>query len=518
MSVDLESIDRASSAPQTPTNHGSGDTKYGITFTAQDTESKYLCYKTEPVHDVLTNCYLGTGGCLCTVRDGNKSYISPNSREIQYWDRVDASERINFQRKSVDSRVGPIFIDSEIEDIISKNGEEIDVNTHNFSEWMEGYDVFLKEACTWATNNDVVYILTDKIPATGKITRNYRRAIDVLFEPVANEKDNTIDWVMFYDGKRVDPESIGASTTLYILKATQHFMRNGRYYKQKLEAPYTGAAKTRDEAWEKVGELIDTGADRMLVHAVVVGGHPEGTLLPEHPTGYEVARLDLLVMNMLSTLLWIQKVHGHPLAVIPGKVSGVNFNVASVLNPQSDASGAAPAMPMYLERDPDALRAGLELLQWAIAQVQEAMKLFGIIVQSNTDQAQTAESKQFDYQATNQALRNTVKTLCRPIDNIIVSDYMYLAANSTDKWTNKRTYRDDFFPDKGESVEELLDLEERAANRNLTGIMEQLWKVIVEMVAPNVSTTRKQELSEDLDKIKLLMVDDATPVPEENNL
>ncbi|MCP4343495.1 MAG: hypothetical protein GY799_32620, partial [Desulfobulbaceae bacterium] len=274
-----------------PKDEGSSTVSAGLTIDKQSQDG-YLSYKTESPHSVLTNCYLGTGGCKMTVQNGNRSYVVCNSRELQYVDRVEFSERVNFYRKGVDSRVGPIFVDSEIENKIFKNSEELPLDSSTvkeFNAWMKGYDTYLQQATTQCISNDVVYILMDKLPSTGEIKRNYRRAIDVLFEPQPNEETGELEWIMFYDTKVIDPETRGTNTPQYILKGTQHYMEGGRYYKQRMEAPYTGNCKTSEEPWEKDGEPIDTGSNRMLVTPIVIGGHAEGTLLPEHPSGYEVA-------------------------------------------------------------------------------------------------------------------------------------------------------------------------------------------------------------------------------------
>ncbi|MCP4342879.1 MAG: hypothetical protein GY799_29355, partial [Desulfobulbaceae bacterium] len=270
--------------------------------------------------------------------------------------------------------------------------------------------------------------------------------------------------------------------------------------------------KTSEEPWEKDGEPIDTGSNRMLVTPIVIGGHAEGTLLPEHPSGYEVARLDLLVMNILSKILWIQNVHGHPILSIAGKIDGVNLNIGSIINRPTDGMGNTSPSPEFVERDPDALRASLELLYWAVSQVNAAQKQFGVTAQSNTDAAQTAESKSYDYQATNQALRSTIKHVCRPIDNTVLSNYMYLKSSSDDEWENQRTYPDDFFPDTAETIDELIALEELAVNRGLIDVAEETWLVIIEMLAPNLSIARKQELKDSLGVLEKFTTDDGQEV------
>ncbi len=482
-------------SPTPPKREGEPTNPLGLSKQGQEGA---ISYKITPKHKVCTDAFLGTGGCLCTVKnspDGtkNQSYIWANKAELQYADRVENSEWFSDFKSSVLSKVGPIFTGTTINTTILKNGQKIDIATQGFNRFLKradgiskSYNALLEEMAIWRHVNGVVYPIIGK-RADNKIVTTYRRAIDVLFAPIADEETFELVEIMFFDYSR----TVDGATTYY---ATKHKMVGGRYVKERYRTDAGSDWANDQEVWE-LYKTDTTDSDRMLVMANVEAGHPTGCYLPEVPSSYDVVRICLLIMNMVSTVLWSQKLDGNALLALWGKFEALNRNIGShVVLPFTSDGKAAPA-PVKVESNPETMRVAIELWDKVHQQLKTAIKQFGVtMTESNTAQAQTAESKGYDYQATNQALRKTIAGILEPIDEWMITQHMYLSTGSTDEWEMERTYPQDFFPSPEESVEELLAVGNDALDKGILDLAEEVYYKILGAIGGDISPDRLDDI------------------------
>ncbi len=495
-------IGHSSTSASTPQRIGTPAPPKGLQL-EQQSQDAAISWKTTNIHKVLTDAYKGDGGCKCTAKsnpDGtrNTTYLQPNRSELQFEDRVEASEYPNLFSGSVKAKVEPIFTGGTIETKIIKNGKveaPLPISTHGFNKFLKRcdgvskrYDVAQAEIAKWLEVNGVVYPIIGKRD-DGVIVLTYRRAIDVLFEPLADDETYELKRIMFFDRSK----TVDDVTTHY---ATIHEMMGGVYVKKRMKTDSKSAWETDIDVWEEE-EVIMTTSDRMLVLPLLEKGHPTGCYLPKIPASYDVVRLCLLLMNMLSTALWAQKMDGFPILAIWGDVESLNRNIGSHLNIPVSVDGKAAPAPVKVESNPETLRVALEFIDKVVGWIKTAMKQYGVtITESDTAQAQTAESKSYDYEASNQALRNTIVSTLEPLDEWVITHHMYLTTSSEDEWELQRSYPQDFFPKPEEKLEELLAALDSTLDKGLLDLAEVVATKILGSLCGDVSPEKLEEIIE----------------------
>lgn len=532
--AEQQAIDRKAAGSGTPVDTQATPQPQGL---SKQSFKAYRDFTMINVHQVMTDCLTGRGGCACQAGDDYSyswetlsqsgkiyTYIRYNASELQFGDRVAASMYVNHSEKYCTAITAPIWLQGSIENTLKKGDTDIDISSplsHGLNESLKrvdgiqkSYSDYQQETSLWWAANGVVYHLMSK-GKDDKIRLVYRRAIDVLFEPKKNRDTFELEEIFFFDSSEI------IDNQEYLFGTLHRMNGSGFYEKVKYKADSSSEWKTSLENWEEV-ETITTTSRRMLVFAQVEPGHPTGTYLPSNPRAYNVARLSLGIMNMLSVLLWQQKVDGHALLYVYGDIIGLNRNIGSLLKMTMGADGTAPPAPGKVESNPQTIISGLTLLQFVLSQLKEVMKQYGVnVTESDSAQAQTAESKSYDYQATNQALNNTKAKFCLPLDDWYVNTYMYLTGNNDavkNLWELTREYPSDFFPEPEETVDELIEIANFAKTDGLVKTYIQACRQLANKISGELQQSDRQEITDEIEEVGESMRgdDNSTPPTEED--
>jgi hypothetical protein len=484
---------------QAPRDVGAPSPQTGIQKESWD--GIYRDYRDTPIHQVLSDCYTGIGGLKGSSASGEYSYLTPFKSELQWLTRLSITEYVNYMRRFVNVRIDPIYTGVTLHNKITLGGEEYGGEAYGFAEWLSAvdgvnkdYNSFQRTFSRWNLTNDVAYAIMDK-NKVNKIVMFYRRAIDVIGEPVTDWDTNELNSIWFYDRKVLQKDGT------YKIYSTLWEMKDGYQWRVTKSAYLNPAYNTVQQDWKNISK-VNTGSQTPLVFASVIGDHDSGCYLPDQTKSYDVARLSLRIYNMMSNIFWLLVLQGHSILFVHGKISGLSAS-QSILNLPVSADGSSVPNPDFISPDAELPRVHIETLNFVLKQLFDIMKEFGVSVsEGSTSQAQSGESKSYDFQATNNAILSTVENVLVPLDRWVIQTYLHLNGvplENIKQYGFERSYPNDFFPTPEDALVDLIDSAESAKSNGFLTLSAQIWgKIARKILKGDLTPELYKELLEEV--------------------
>ena len=180
---------------------------------------------------------------------------------------------------------------------------------------------------------------------------------------------------------------------------------------------------------------------------------PSGEWLPENPSMMRVMNPCMAIFQEESRISWLFALHCLPTPVIWGNINGAllgagNMIAQDINNPEK---GYAPK-PDYMSTPSGHLTEAMSKLQHSIERLREIAKENGVDTKTGS-QAQSGDSKRFDFQATEQKLRGTVEA-AREMDEWVFHMLNVYQVRNDDVYTYSRVYPKDFYPEETATLDE----------------------------------------------------------------
>lgn len=488
-----------------PVQVSSGDSAYGIggrEVNADDWGKYYRDYRTVAYrHQFLEDAYTGQGGFLGDVPltdnyKGNQNnnpytWLTPDSTELQFLSRAKNTELYNMFSRFINSRIGPIFAGDEIKTITTQNG--VVRGNDKFNDFVSDctgtgmtFAEFQETELTDADVHGVSYVAMDM--TSGRelpVVYNYS-ALSLDTSSIVTDTDKKLVAIAFLSGEhRVKGVSYP--------KRIKYYMEDG--YCHVVEQ-YEDA----ENQWFDIETPKNTGVDEMIVFPHFTDKRKAGQYYKETPESYNVARCTTDIWNKLSWTMWNLKLHGFPI-FYAYNVKGISRSLGHIISLTTSADGTAVPPPNFASPDTAGLQRCFEALEYLEKQARQIMREYGVIMEeSATSQAQSGESKTFDFWATNETLKKSVKKL-RVLDAWVYKMFNKYTGRG-DEWEYKRYYPEDFTPRTEHAIVDLHDTYRILANEGAQESAKDVLKLIVsKIVGPNSTVERMSELVEEISGI-----------------
>lgn len=447
------------------------------TIKSQSWENNYVDPTRQPVHVLLHDGYYGVGGFKGDidpdrdVSDGTYSYQTPlGAHELQYGNRVKRTFLYNYFQRFINAKVKPVFSQGNIA-TITMLGETVIGNDDLMQRFIKDctgtgttYDTMQEYYLTELQVHDVVYHVMTKMENRDIPSLSEYRAIDVIY--ATPDEYGLLEEIFFYNGTTYVQDG-DSNNPKEVTKAIKFYMENGFCWIQHYVADkmYSVGNWTGKEEWKENGEPKNTGVDEMVVYAQLTQAMPNGEFLPENPRSMGLMNAQLGLYQDEGCYNWLYSIGMIPTFYIYGDMTGLNMGAGQGLAIPIQSNGSQLPAPDYVTVDSSLLTAGMEKVQFNLDRLREIAKENGVDTTTGS-QAQSAESKRFEFQATEQELRRSVDML-QTADEWIFNMFNKYTGR-TDAYTYKRTYPVSFYPDEEATLEDMLSGIEAMGQAGLT--------------------------------------------------
>lgn len=481
----------------------------------QSWANRYVDPTRQPVHILLYDTFNGVGGYKgdinpeSDISDGTYSYIDPMSTELQWPNRVKQTKYYNYLARYVNSMVNPVFSQGNIETITKFNGDvkDDDALMSLFMKNCDGtgtkYDATQKMALQNLRVHDVAYYAMTKKANKDIPSLSVFRAVDLISSK--GDEDGLLVDVKFFRGTEyiTDGETVRVK-----VKAIQYFFDGVTCKIQKWHSivgkdDRITLGNWADMEWEKEDGVIDTDVGEMVVYAHLPIASPIGEFLPQNPSIRGILDACLGLYQDESKVNWLFALHNLPTPVIWGDIIGMlgGAGQAIAVDNKDPNKGYAPK-PDYMSVDSGLLPASMEKLQFNIERLRELAKENGVDTKTGS-QAQSGDSKRYEFEATEQKLRGSVD-MARDMDEWIFRMFNIYTGRS-DVYEYYRTYPDSFYPEEEATTDELEMVIRLYGEYELTGSRNVLLKELFKKVSgKTVSKEDAQIVLEEIEKSTLV--------------
>ena len=435
-------------------------------ITKQGWTNRYVDPTRQPIHILIYDAINGVGGFAGNIDpetdlcDGTYSYVDPMSTELQWANRVKQTKYYNYAQRTYASMVNPVFSQGNIATFTRFNGESkddpiMDKWINNCDGTGTSYTAMQKLALINLRSHDVAYYSMTKAKNADLPSLGVYRAIDII--RAQGNDDGVLDDIMIFRGNETVIDDGGnAKTYTY---ARQYFMRGGECFIQTWRADNEdkncGLGDWSNIDFEKFEEERATGVREMVVKADLPVASPIGEFVPTNPTSKTIIDACLGIFQDESKMNWLFALHNLPTPVIWGSnIKGMlgGAGQAIVQETNDPNQGYAP-VPQYMSVDSSLLTGSMEKLKFNLERLRELAKENGVDTVTGA-QAQSGDSKRYEFQATEQKLRGSVDMLRDGMDLWVFHMFNILTARS-DAYQYERTYPASFYPEEEATLTEL---------------------------------------------------------------
>lgn len=421
----------------------------------QSWDGVYVDPTRQAIHILAYDAYWGAGGFsgnipmsddVTSTDDGTYTYIDPMSTELQFRNRVKQTKYYNYFGRFVDATISPIFTESSLH-AESYSGETM-VDDADFKQFVTNctgtgvnYFAMQKFALQNLRVHDVAYYTMTK-PIGWKIpTLGIYRAVDVIY--AGSDENGILNDIMVFRGERVDQQT----KKRYAL-TLRFFMENGYCMIQKYEGVWDGGLGNFDGVkFEPVEEPRNTEVPEMVIHAHIPTAQPTGSWIPEIPTSKRILDCCLGIYQDESKFNWLFALNNLPTPYIYGDVQGAlgGAGQAIIMKTSSIDGNYAPA-PAFMQVNSANVTASMEKMKWNLERLREIAKENGVDTKTGS-QAQSADSKRYDWQATEQKLMESVSYL-REMNDWVFRMFNLYMNRSDEVYTYEVSYPSSFYPEE----------------------------------------------------------------------
>jgi hypothetical protein len=236
----------------------------------------------------------------------------------------------------------------------------------------------------------------------------------------------------------------------------------------------------------------------MLCYAHLPTAQPTGVFRPEIPKIKSIANCSMAIYQEESQIAWLRTLHNLPTVVLFGDVDGVKIGAGNmiVLN-TAGIDGNFPPEPTYLSTDSGLLTTSIESLQFNIERLREVAKENGVDSKTGS-QAQSGDSKRYDFQATESKLRETVE-YCRDMNEWVFGMFNWFMRR--DGYTYEITYPDSFYPEEEPTTAEVSEAFDTAVQHGAVTLAAELLKKMKRKILGKLDTETNSAIDSEIDEI-----------------
>ena len=479
------------------------------TVSAQSWKNIYVDVTRQPIHIALDDAYYGKGGFAGDIpstdtdtSDGTYTYLVPTGSEMLYRWRVKQTWLHNYYARFINSQVFPVFSIGTI-NLTSRKGKEL-YDDKELKAWLKNctgtgttYEEMQKYSMIELRVHDVAYYTMTKTKKN-KTALGVYRAIDVIY--TGSDEDGILTDIAFFKGTRLEGQKI-------ITRALRVFMSpDGFCYLQNMEAegaPSMGSFHKWDDfkpaKWN--GSPRDTGIEEMVAHAHIPVAKPEGEWVPTTTRSKSVFDCCMNIYNDDSSSEWLFKLTNQPIPYAYTKSSGMKIGIGNMILIEPSAVGENPPAPDYMSVDSAALQASNSYLMRKIESLREIAKENGVDSKTGA-QAQSGESKRYEFQATESKLKETV-SYCRDMNGWVFRLYNLLNSRNDDVYSYELSYPESFYPEEEPTFAEYEALETRASDIGanvLANIVMRKWSE--RLLGKSATEDEQQAITKELENLQ----------------
>ena len=420
----------------------------------------------QDIHILLDHSYYGRGGFAGDIPivgsgNGKITYMVPMATELSFRNRVKQTVYRGDFGRFIDSQVTPIFAQARIATTVHL-GDKVVANDKDVIRWMKdctgngkSYNSMQQFALAELRVHDVVYHAMTKGEGQDLPSLSEYRAIDLIM--AVSDANGALESIMFYKGCKVVDE------VEYVV-GIQFYMSGGTCKIQRYTSEVGGGegcwcgivGKWEDVEWKKAGAEKDTEVDEMVVFPQLPVATADGEWKPLVPRSRRVAMACLGIYQERGKNGWLYALTNLPTPVMWGDIKGILIGAGQMIAQDStDPNNGYPPAPMYMSPDSSLLTVSDKHIEDSIAHMRDIAKENGVDSKSGS-QAQSGDSKRFDFQATEQKLGNGVE-LCRTMDEWVFPMFDKYMNRTAGQYTYERNYPVSFYPEEEPTIDNMIE-------------------------------------------------------------
>lgn len=449
------------------TNTGKVETTTPAGPQKQQWAGYYVNYRYADIHRLIEDALYSIGG-FAGISDssgnatGGYSYLRAYSAEYMYIDRSNCTGPTHDFSNFIGAKVDPVFA-SELEWVRTQEGKEDANLTPEFENFVDNADSgasYIDQnmfAAYQIMSHYVVFGIMDKVG--GKVRRYIRGITSTNENFIRTDEAGDISKIAFLEDWDVD--SRGDIIGVFLRK---YFMANGTCWSEKIRADWKeGGGKSwkdiPESDYESAGAPRNTGVDEMIAKALVFCYEPGSKYVPQNPPSKKVVWKYADHNAVHNEHSWLFHAIRNPVLAAWDVEGGMRaMTLGAAISLKSSDDGASPPRPEYVQ--PENGTESLADLERSRRELHDVMLSSNVKVVA-TNQAESAQSKSYDFKADNDALNETVKRLKR-LDKWCMRMYNKLT-NTDAEYSIK--YPSDFYPKEEITIADAIDLSDALTSK-----------------------------------------------------
>lgn len=418
---------------------------------------------------IMDNVGMATGGY---------SYTRAYEAEYQYIDRVNCTGPTHDFSNYISARVDPVFSEN-LPFLSSSGGEDQEITDERFLEWISNVDgrgvSYLaqnKYLAYQANTHYVSFVVMDKI---GDKVRRYARGITSTHEKfITRDETGEMNQIAFLEHFKEDDQG-----QIVAVQLRRYYMDKGTCWSQKIEADYRPKGSTggwKDvplDDYKPIEDPVNSGVDEMIARAFVEWYEPHTGFVPQNPPSKKVVWKYADHNAVHNEHSWLYHAIRNPIiAVWDVKQQAWSGTLGGGISLTTPDDGQSPPKPEFVQ--PENGAESLADLERSRQDLHNVMRANNVQVTA-TNQAESGESKSFDFKADNDALGGTVEML-KPIDTWSSKMYDKLTLANIGFYIK---YPEDFYPSEEITVADAIDLARELTDKGKFETAEALLQTVL---------------------------------------
>ncbi len=457
-------------------------------------------------HILLYDMYEQAGGFARNIPDTGSdctyTYCIPITCERQFRPRAVRAPNVYYYPSAIDSTVKPVYSQAKV--VTSVKRGDTDYDDLDIKRFMrdatgrkESYNKIQQRAMTNLKIADIAFHAMTKAENATIPSISEFRSIDLILNVEdSGEREQSI---VFYRGNYLKADEGGNTATRYA-QAIEFYMENGYCWVQNWEGEW-GSCIVGDWAdvdWERSGEPKNTEIDEMVVYVQRSTASPTMDMLPETPSSYRLCMACLDVYQMKSLVGWTFALTAMPTPYMYGSMKGLLYGMSQAIEIEPNPVGTHVPAPAFMSPDAGLLKNCNDHIEAAKEDMREVAKEGGINTTTG-QQAQSADSKSYEFQATEEKCRGTVND-CGDFDEWAFPLFDKYMKRKEGVYTYTRSYPSQFYPDKDPDITELIEGVTLAFDQRLPVVTNTLMgKLVFALTKGDITDDEKLAVREELE-------------------
>ncbi len=455
-------------------------------------------------HILLYDMYNQSGGFARDIPDtgsgGGFTYCIPFTMERQFRSRAQRAPNVYYYPMAIDSTVKPAFSQSKVVTSV-KMGESEEYTDSEMNRFMrnatgrgESYNKIQEAAMINLKIADIAFHAMTKAEGATIPSISEFRSIDLILSiEEGNEREESIS---FYRGSYLKKE--GDTATRYAT-AIEFYMEGGYCWIQNWEGEWKSSSvgEWAEVEWERTGVPKNTEIDEMVVFTQRSTASPTMDMLPETPSSFRLCTACLDIFQFKSLVGWTFALTAMPTPYIYGDIKGLLYGMSQAIEIPENPMGQSVPAPGFMSPNSANLTVCNEHVELCKEDMREVANEGGISTTTGA-QAQSAESKSFEFKATEEKCRSTVND-CNDFDEWAFSMFDKYMKRAEGVYEYSRSYPSQFYPDKDPEITDLIEGVNMAYEQALPATTNVLFeKLVHQLTKGDLTEDQKAAVAEEL--------------------